>query len=520
MKKNFSRLLIVIVLTISQTAAVFSQNGFDIKINFKGCKDSTVYLARYFFDQMPIVDSCKNIRDGKIVFKGDYALPPGVYFLANQNRSSYYCQFIIDEVQKFSISFDGDAVAATLKTDEKQNNLFFSYIRFMTEKNKALASFKENQRGKSKADSVQAVNAKQSEISQAMMDYDAAFRQKNKGLFVADLMNLKAEKTPSVVPTASNGRPDSVYRYYYYKSHYFDGLNWKDNRIIYTPFFANRLKDYFEHLVPSQPDSVIKELDYILGQCVPGSDMFNTLVGHFTYKFEQNKTMNFDEFGHANSFEKVFIHLAKKYIVSGKTDGYYSAETISKINERITVLEKIQPGAKVKNLMMIDTTYGMEVLKMGFDTASSSESVTNLYQTNFNRLSKLFVPLYNVKAKYTILVFWAADCGHCKTEIPKLNKQLKKLDDKVIYSVYAVQTKEDMLQSWKSFIIENQLSGWTHVFDPIHLNNLKDEFDIVSTPIIYLLDNDKKIIGKKLAPDQVVEIIEKLQELESLRNKQ
>ena len=52
-------------------------------------------------------------------------------------------------------------------------------------------------------------------------------------------MNIRTEKYPTDIPLAKNGRPDSIYQYYYYKNHYFDGINFKDNRVlVLTPFFA------------------------------------------------------------------------------------------------------------------------------------------------------------------------------------------------------------------------------------------------------------------------------------------
>jgi thiol-disulfide isomerase/thioredoxin len=504
-----------ILFLLSLAGPVSAQTGYHLKFNFKNCKDSTLYLARYFFDQMPISDSCKNVANGKFFFKGDMPLEKGVYFLANQSRTSYYCQFIVDDNQNFNIQLDGNAVATSLKSDDKQNELFFSYIRFMTGKNKELNDYRVSLKGKPAADSLKLSNDKQLKVSTEMQTFDKDFMLRTKGQFVHDLMNLKAEKYAPSVPLASNGRPDSVYSYYYYKSHYFEGVNWKDERLLLTPFLAEKVKNYFEHLVPSHPDSVIKELDNILMKCTPGGPLFNTLVGHFTYKYEQDKAMSFDNQGRSQTFEKVFIHLADHYIVNGKTDGYYSAETVVKIKERVDVLRNLLPGTKVANLYMVDTLNGAKVRKMGFDTASSSESVTKLYQANIDRLRPLFKPLTDLKSKYTVLVFWAADCGHCKTEVPKLHKELQALNGTVNYSVYAVQTKEELLDSWKALIVEKNLSGWTHVFDPIHLNNLKDQFDIVATPVVYLLDKDKRIIAKKIAADQVVEIIRMLEKIES-----
>ncbi len=508
MKKVYLFCLFTIVSFLGKT-----QSGYDIKINLKGCTDSTVYLAKYFFDQVPIADSCKKVKGGKIQFKGDMPLDKGVYILANQGRNSFYFQFIVDGSQKFTITGDVSDISGSLKSsDDKQNDLFFSYVKFMTTKNKELYQLQSQLKGK--ADSSKLVNEKQTALSVEMTKYDTDFKFKNKGLFVSDLMNLKTEKYPTNVPLADNHRPDSIYQFYYYKNHFFEGVNFKDDRILYTPFFADKIKKYFDQLVIQHPDSVIKDLDRILMQCVPGSVMFNTLVGHFTYKFEQNKAMSFDQYGKSNTFEKVFIHLADKYIVNGKTGGYYSAETIVKIKEKIDVLRNLLPGAKVPNLFMIDTVYGRQVLKMGFDTARTSASVTYLYNLNKDKLSPLYKSLYSVNAKYTVLVFWAADCSHCTTEVPKLHEDLKKLKGTTDVKVYAVQTKEELFETWKKFLVEKKLNDFIHVFDPIHLNNLKEQFDITATPVIYLLDKDKKIIAKKLSHDQVVEIIEKLESIE------
>lgn len=495
---------------------VSAQKGYHIKINFKNCQDSTLYLARYFYDQLPVIDSCKHIKNGKVEFKGDNTLDKGVYFLANQSRNSFYFQFIVGDNQNFNVSLDGSDIIQSLKcTDEKLNEQFFAYVNYMTTKNREVNKILDQTKGKSKADSAKFVNEKQKLMNEEIAKFDLEFIAKNKGNFVGDLMNLKAEKYPKDVPLASNGRPDSTFQYYYYRNHYFDGVNFKDDKILYTPFFADRLKRYFEQVIPQHPDTIIKELDRVLKQCTPGSTMFNTLIGQFTYKFETNKAMSFDVYGNCNTFEKVFVHLASNYIVNGLTNGYYSDETIGKLKERVNILKNLLPGAKVADFVAVDTADGKKVLTMGFDTAKTSASATLLYTKNYDKLQSMFKHLYDVKAKYTLLVFWAADCGHCQTEIPKLSEELKELKGKVDIKVFAVQTKEELYTTWKKFIIEKKLSDFINVFDPIHLNNLKETFDIQGTPVIYLLDAEKRIKGKKLASDQVVSIIKKLEEIEN-----
>src|SRR5690606_30000296 len=105
----------------------------------------------------------------------------------------------------------------------------------------------------------------------------------------------------------------------------------------------------------------------------------------------------------------------------------------------VDIMRNLLLESKVPELYAIDTTFGKQVRKMGFDTASSSKSITDLYYKHIEQLTPMFRTLYQVNAKYTVLVFWAVDCGHCQTEIPKLHEDLKPLKGKIDYKVFAVQ---------------------------------------------------------------------------------
>ncbi|HQQ94864.1 MAG TPA: thioredoxin-like domain-containing protein [Bacteroidia bacterium] len=493
----------------------FPQNyAYEIRINIKGAPDTAFFLAKYYFGQTVLVDSCKNLKNGVGIFRGQKALDKGVYILASQGKGRYI-DFFVDDSQKFSLNAELSDIVGSIKADgSEENNQIFAYARYMTSKEKEFRATLEQSKGKSKSDSAKLVSEKQAKIGAEVQVWESEFMKRNKGTFVYDFINLKTEKTTTVIPKASNGRPDSLYQYYYYKNHYFEGVNFKDERILYTPFFSDRIKRYFDQVIVQHPDTVIREIDKILSECETGSLMFNTLVGHFTYKYETNKAMSFDQYGNCNTFEKVFVHLADQYITSGKAKGIYDEETVKKIGERVNILRNLLPGAKVSDLHMIDTTYGKQVLSMGFDTARSSQSVTYLYNKNYEKLVPLFRSLYQVNAKYTVLVFWAVDCGHCQTEIPKLHEDLEKIRNSIDVKVYAVQTKEELYKDWKKFVLEKNLNHFVHVFDPIHLNNLKENFDIQGTPVIYLLDKDKKIKAKKIAADQVVDILKNLDNIE------
>jgi thiol-disulfide isomerase/thioredoxin len=263
-------------------------------------------------------------------------------------------------------------------------------------------------------------------------------------------------------------------------------------------------------VIVQHPDTVIQEIDKVLGKSNECNLIYNLLLGHFTYKYEQSKIMGFD---------KVFVHLADKYVISGSAVkcGVYAAETVVKIKERTDILRNLLLESKVAELYMIDTLYGKQVMKMGFDTAKTSKSVTDLYYKNLEKLTPMFTTLYQVKAKYTVLVFWASDCGHCQTEIPKLSENLKEIKGKIDFKVFAVQTKDDF-EVWRKFINDKKLD-FINVFDPIHLNNLKERFDIYSTPVIYILDKDKKIKAKRLGAEQVIDMLKMLDKMDKAAEK-
>lgn len=497
--------LLLSSITLFSAATLPAQSGYDIKVNFKGCKDTMVYLVKYTFDQQYIADTCKKIKNGMIQFKGKKDLDKGVYVLVSEGKATYF-DFFINENQKFTVSADMDDMVNSLKvTGNKENEQFFSYIKFISGKNQEFGKIREESKTKSKADSAKFVADKLKGLNEEVKSFEKSFMEKNKGTYLFDVLNLKTEKEAPEIPKAKNGRPDSVYQYYYYKNHFFDGIDFKDERIIRTPFFDDRIKKYFESVIVQHPDTVIKEIDKVMAKCNQDNLIYNLLLGYFTYSSEQNKIMGFD---------KVFVHLADTYVISGKAKGVYSDETVTKIKERVDIMRNLLLEAKVSDLFMIDTIYGKQVMKMGFDTSKTSKSITDLYYKNLEKLTPMFKSLYEVKAKYTVLVFWAVDCGHCQTEIPKLHENLKELEGKVDVKVYAVQTKEELYNDWRKFQVEKKLTGWINVFDPIHLNNLKERFDIYSTPVIYILDKDKKIKAKRLDSEQVISMIKTLEAIE------
>ena len=71
--------------------------------------------------------------------------------------------------------------------------------------------------------------------------------------------------------------------------------------------------------------------------------------------------------------------------------------------------------------------------------------------------------------------------------------------------------------AWTKYIREHQLEGWVHLYQTPQMkqaevkNNLpgfRQTYDVYQTPTIYLLDEQKRIVAKKISPEQVDEFLE------------
>jgi hypothetical protein len=87
---------------------------------------------------------------------------------------------------------------------------------------------------------------------------------------------------------------------------------------------------------------------------------------------------------------------------------------------------------------------------------------------------------------------------------------------------------------WKEFVEEKGYTDWINVSDNPEVNaqdsamaliysgvtnleslNFRTTFDVYATPKIFLLDKDKKIVAKQIGAEQLVDILGRLEAMES-----
>jgi hypothetical protein len=475
-----------------------AQTGHEIKINLKNCNDTVAYLAFYQFDKLYISDTCKKVVNGNIVFKGKKNLDKGVYFLLSQSKGNYF-DFIIDEQsQKQQINSDKSNLLENLKAvNSKQNENFFNYIRFVTSKNKEFDGFKRSIKEQKKSDSTSLLSKEYKILNDAILENDLNYIAQNKGTYLSEIINLKTDKVVKDIPKASNGRPDSIFVYNYYKKHFWDGVNFQDDAMLRNPFFTNKIKQYFNTVVVQHPDSVCVEIDRMMLKTKQGTKMNMLLLAYFAQTYEIPKIMGMD---------KVFVYMVDNYFKTGKAKGVYDDSVIDIIIKRGDVLAPLQLGKIAPELYMIDIPGHDVIKKMGFDTAKTSDEITKIYYANKSEIEKSYVTLSSIKADYLILLFWDVDCGHCQKEVPKILELyhgfLKEKKDVKVFGVYT----QNEFDKYKKYIIDNKID-WINVYDGVHINDLKGKYDVVTTPVMYILDKNKVIKAKGIGSDAIKSII-------------
>src|SRR5205085_10314241 len=148
-----------------------------------------------------------------------------------------------------------------------------------------------------------------------------------------------AEKQPG-------GKYDSVYAYRFYKSHFWDGINFFDDRLVRTPLFDSKLDKYFEQLVVPHPDSVIKEMDQMLGYASVSEELQKFLLLKFVNRYLNQKYMWEDA---------VFVHLFEKYF-SQKTYPWLTEAGKKIITDRAYSLMENLMGAPAADIELPDSS--------------------------------------------------------------------------------------------------------------------------------------------------------------------
>jgi hypothetical protein len=72
--------------------------------------------------------------------------------------------------------------------------------------------------------------------------------------------------------------------------------------------------------------------------------------------------------------------------------------------------------------------------------------------------------------------------------------------------VFAVLTQNNK-EKWMKAIRDYKIQEWTNVWDPTYSSDFRRLYDVTSTPVIYILDKNKRIIAKRMDVESSVKFL-------------
>ncbi len=467
MKRSFP-LFLQLTLTISllTVSQIYAQKGYRINIQVEGLNDSLILLANYNGDKQFVTDTAFKVKGPGYSFTGGKTLPEGMYFVAGANKAKLF-DFIVSGKQEFTLTATKEKLPASLGSkNSPENQLFFDYIKFLSDKQKQQAELVElKKKAAPGSDSSKMADGRIALLNKEVQDYISDIINSNPGSFIA--LFLKSMKEPEIPPTPvlANGRPDSTFNYRYFKAHFWDNINLSDDRLVRTPFLHSKVEQYLTKLTPPTPDSLIVAIDKLFRMAGNNQETFKYLMWYLTVKYESSEIMGYDA---------IFVHLVDTYYADPKMS-WMNATVKENLIKRAIVLRPLLIGQPAPQMILYDT------------------------------LQKP-VSLHKVNAEYTLIYFWDPDCSHCKKETPLLRDFYEKNRFQYDLEVYAV-CMDTSWKEMKNYILKNQ-TKWINVNGFYSMtSDFREVYDVHSSPVMYLLDRNKIIIAKRVLTEQMMGIL-------------
>ncbi len=449
-------------------------SAFMITLNSPVYNTGIAYLCYHLGKNLNIEDSAAVSNNGIAIFKGNRTLPGGIYAVVLPGKR-YSIDFFIDKNQFFKVNIkDTINIMENTIISSNENDVFEQYQKFVILKG-TLMQQERTSYGLSRTKKDSTFHQDQyAKFSKELNEFrDSIIKNFPQSMMTA---LLNAMREPEISNKNPKTRQDSIDNYNDYKAHYWDGVTFMDSRIIRTPFFLPKLEKYYREIIVQSSDTIIQDLDYKLLLARSCPEMYKFLLNWFTDEYINPKYMGQDA---------IFVHLFEKYHSKGLTS-WLNEKQMETISRRAYMQMSNLIGVKAANLEMID---------------SSGKST----------------PLYDLNADYTLMIFWDPSCGHCKEELPKIDSIYRASWKKNGLKIYAVLTENDKKTEWVNYIKEHNVGDWTHVYETKAMGKtiadgqragFKQLYDVIQTPTLFLLDKEKRIIGKKLGWQQLNELLE------------
>lgn len=439
----------------------FSQN-FRLEVELKSAGGKEVFLTNYYLGNIYAKDTIRLDEQGRGVFDADSLLPQGLYKIYLDENNHF--DFLLGNDQQFVLkntSFNSSSVQVT---GSEETKAFFEYTAFLGNLQQKSAGVRKQMETASTEEKEQ-LQEKLAGFTRQLHTYWDKLENDFPESFLVKF--VKANYVPSLdistlpEPIQHNDSLLLLARFYHQQKHFWDNFDYTDDRFLYTPFFKQKLETWFTKVLYQNYDSVKVPVFNFIEEVKPQPRIFQ-----FATSFFLNSSINSTIMG----MDALFVDLAKNYYLSGEAF-WASEESLEKIRENVLFTENNLIGKTAPDLTL--------------------ESFDGEY-----------VNLHQVPARFTLVLIYEPNCSHCRTFVPELYSEVfqpfqhKGLE---VFAIYSMDNK----QEWSDFLTEYKLFDWINVWDEHHVSRFKILYDGRKTPGIYVLDENKTIVAKKMAVEQL-----------------
>jgi len=467
--------VVIITFLLIFSGLVLQGQNYEIKIKVKNHPNDTLIVAHHFAEKQYVADTLITDKKGNALFKGNDNTRPGLYLLMFPSKK--YFEFILDE-PSFSLEVDTTDFVNTLNfSGSTENSLMYKDLNYLNKskpRTDSLVKWRDSLDKKNPL--VNTYNEELKKIQEDINTYRKSLITANPGLLYTALLKSLFEPTPLPIDTTLSDDENYILRMNNMHVHFLDDIDLKDERLLRTPVLYRSLEKYLDHYTFQDPDSLIKCADELIAKTEGTVENQKYILSYLLNKYANSKIMGQDA---------IYVHIADNYYAKGKTP-WVDSTNLYKITNGAKRMRNSLLGKTAKNLILPDR-YGV------------------------------MHNMYDLKNDYVILWFWDPDCGHCKKATPKLVEAydtLKTMYDVTIYSV-ATENEED---KWLKYLDENNFP-WVNVADLEYKSRFRDDYDITGTPRLFILDKNKKIIAKKIGPEQVTNFMANYLKMEEKKKK-
>ncbi|WP_046757747.1 thioredoxin-like domain-containing protein [Kordia jejudonensis] len=390
------------------------------------------------------------VVDGKLNYTFTKDAPKGMYRLVyGMPQESENFDFIYSGTEDIEFTFDENGSEFTVSTENKLNTSYFSSVNLVKRQiNEFYQSGETNREAFLK-------------IFQTLQDTQDIFEKEAKGTIAYNF--IKASR--SYIPMKYEAPAEMVENI---RKHYFDHVDFSNPQLQNSDFIADKISNYVFTALPLKEYSGAeliaayqKNIEVISKKIAAVAPEYQKTL--FNVLWEQMVVLE---------NESIAIHIADTYLIP----------LVTQLNDE-ELVKKLETHKR---------------LAIGV----VAPEITWVKDNKTHKLSE------QEGAENYIIVFWSSTCSHCLKEFPKLKSYVES-QEKGKFKVIAIGL-EDERASWA-----NETSFYP---DFIHIlglekwdNEIGNTYDVTSTPTFFILDKNKRIIGK---PYGVKELQEFFQEEE------